>query len=537
MDLFSNTPIQWVVLAAFIAAVLHGIITFIRHRRFYKNLPKPPHSFFWGHLKLVGETLRLFPNNVHIQLAITTLSQKYKLPRLFYIDLWPFGPDFLVITDPNLALQISNFRNLYKHHIAREVVNGVVGKDNIVTTDGPLWKKLHNMVAPSFSDSQVKNMVGMIAEEVMTFRQILLDRARDGQPFNLEETINRLSFDIIGKTTFGFPFESQRNGSPILTDFHEVTNSWLNERKTWNPLKRLLSRQKKIAATKRMDSYLEKEIRKRFETLCRDQADLTQKRGLTIVDLLLRESLEQNSQKGWPGTLDAETLRLIVVNIKAFLLAGSGTTADTLSFTYMLLTTHPEVVEKLRAEHDRVFSPSIETTYAMLQGSPYKINDLEYTTNVIKETLRYFPIGFSARSYDDFITYNGIQYPAKDHMVCMAQHTMQMNPELFPNPGKFDPDRFSRNESPPHAWRPFEKGPRSCVGKTLAMDEMRVILLLTSRDFDFDCHGLKPYKEPAVDWWDMDTMFGERAYPELIFEAKPRGGMMMTVKRSQHGAN
>ena len=68
-----------------------------------------------------------------------------------------------------------------------------------------------------------------------------------------------------------------------------------------------------------------------------------------------------------------------------------------LQFIYMFLSKNPNVVKKARQEHDNVFSPDGSLTRDILRGKPEKLNDLPYTTAIIKETLRLFPIGAAAR--------------------------------------------------------------------------------------------------------------------------------------------
>lgn len=171
----------------------------------------------------------------------------------------------------------------------------------------------------------------------------------------------------------------------------------------------------------------------------------------------------------------------------------------------------------------------------MLQDEPYRLNKLDYTTNVIKEVLRFYPIGNSARAElpdEKFVTYQGERYSTKGKMVLPVQMVMHMDERIIPGAKKFDPDRYSREDFPRHAWRPFERGPRGCLGQSLAMDELKLALLLTVRDFDFTCADLKPSKTPRVNWLDWDLTFGDLAFQTFVFEARPRDGMPMTVKRS-----
>jgi len=91
-----------------------------------------------------------------------------------------------------------------------------------------------------------------------------------------------------------------------------------------------------------------------------------------------------------------EQLRIPFVYANSHL-PGYGSTLISFQFILMLLSKSPDAVKKLREEHDRVFHPDFEETLSILDESPYKLNELDYTTAVIKETLRLFPVGFGIR--------------------------------------------------------------------------------------------------------------------------------------------
>lgn len=128
------------------------------------------------------------------------------------------------------------------------------------------------------------------------------------------------------------------------------------------------------------------------------------------------------------------------------------------------------------------------------------------------------------------VRYKDNIYPIDDLVVVPQWHTMHYDPAYFPEPNAFRPERFLDGGVPRGWFRTFSRGPRKCMGEPLAMETLRAVLLLTVRDFEFECAGLKPNAKPRVTYTDLDTVFGDVVFPWLAIEARPRGGMMMTVK-------
>jgi cytochrome P450 len=208
--------------------------------------------------------------------------------------------------------------------------------------------------------------------------------------------------------------------------------------------------------------------------------------------------------------------------------------AHVFQFIYMLLSKHPSVFQKVRDEHTKVFG-NCTATPDILRKTANKLNELVYTAAVIHETLRLFPVGFSVRAAEESttLTHRGTTYPIGQGLVVIPNpHTIHYDSTNFKDPAEFIPERFMEEGSVSRKmFRTFGRGPRACLGQNLAIDELRIILLLTAREYDFECIGLKPNSKPKTAATKMDTIFGDVVFQELGLEAKPRGRVMMKVKK------
>jgi cytochrome P450 len=164
------------------------------------------------------------------------------------------------------------------------------------------------------------------------------------------------------------------------------------------------------------------------------------------------------------------------------------------------------------------------------------LNSLEYTTAVINETQRLFPIGMVARRAPEHMTSIGQDgsYPLlPDQILTICSHTMHYNPDIFEEPERFRPERFlgeAARSIPRDAYRPFEHGPRGCLGRSLAMDQMKIMLAVVARFFDFELVDHEPRKEPTFSHTDLDTKLGKHAFQVQAFTAMPLGPVKMHIR-------
>jgi cytochrome P450 len=196
-------------------------------------------------------------------------------------------------------------------------------------------------------------------------------------------------------------------------------------------------------------------------------------------------------------------------------------------------------LEKLREEHDKVLGRDPSTVASQLAQNPRLVNDLPYTLAVIKEVLRLFPPAGTTRAGKPGVSVTddaGNSLPTDDAILWILHVEMHHSPSYWVRPDEFLPERWlvpSGHELHPQpgAWRPFELGPRNCIGQALVLIEFRVILACLVREFDI---------APAYDELDercprkgLKLLRGERAYQIETGAAHPVDGYPCRVKCAQ----
>ncbi|KAI1327437.1 cytochrome P450 [Xylariaceae sp. FL0255] len=363
------------------------------------------------------------------------------------------------------------------------------------------WRGFFN---PGFAVGYMTGLAPAIAHEVAVFRTLLRDLAKKGDMFQLEEYTLRLTFDVISHVTL-----RQVYWTPFATSFNPI--------RRYRNIRPLVQKYNSY----RMDSYLDEEIDKRFEELAGSRQSRpkgSKHLSKSIISLAMDRYLEEVGDDGEPSKKAFK--KLAKPQLRMFLYAGHDTTSSTLLYCFLLLSKHPEVLSKLRSEHDKVFGTDLSTEQyvQVIEGDPTIMNQIPYTLAVIKEVLRLFPPAGSMRdgSPDFFFTDEERQrYPTENCHIWTLSLAMHHHPSVFVKLEGFIPERWLVGpEDDLHptkgSWRPFEWGQRSCIGQILAQMELKVALVMTVRTFDIS---------PAYDEWDrlhptpgIRSVNGNRAY-------------------------
>ena len=281
-----------------------------------------------------------------------------------------------------------------------------------------------------------------------------------------------------------------------------------------------------------MDNYISERIDDRFAKLQGD-AGHTFGGNKSILDLVIKAYLSEDEGRS-DQCMDSTFMKFTVNQIKLFLFSGHDTTSSTVCYIFYILSTKPDVLAQIRAEHNSVIGSDTSRIGSQIVSDPSLLNRLPYTLAFIKEVLRMFPAVSGTRAGEphfSVIDETGRSFPTNDFLVWDDPIAIHRDPTYWERPDDFVPERWlAAPDEPLHpikgAWRAFSHGPRNCIGQELAMIEMKVIMVLVARTFDINL----AYEQSDVEKGTKGivTVHGERGYQ--IDRAQPSGNLPCFVR-------
>ena len=315
----------------------------------------------------------------------------------------------------------------------------------LLTNQGDYHKRHKRMLAPTFH----KELVRRWGSTITNYSDRMCDRWDDDQELDIEFEMSRLTLAIVVKALLSVDLEERTD------EIAKATNTLIEmiHCRTLPLVDDLLD---KIAlgrirrfddARQQFDSIVYRMIRERRESTASAQ---------DLLSALLQVRDEETGSSG----LSDEEIRDEVVTM---LVAGHETTAHALTWTWYLLSQHPESERRLHAELD-----------AVLQGRSPTVDDLEsmpYNRMVLSEAMRlYPPVWIVARRNPNAWSLSNYTFPPGS-FVFISQYLMHRDPRFFTDPDRFDPDRWTPQamaQRPKYSYFPFGGGPRQCIGEGLA---------------------------------------------------------------------
>lgn len=407
----------------------------------------------------------------------------------FKVGPWPIyflnHPDYV-----HHVLQ-SNFKNYSKEtrgwHMLRELLG-----PSVMITFGDVWKKRRRLMQPLFTPPAIAQLFPMMNRVIGEMLEEFSQKAARNETLEIRWEMMKVTLRVIGETLMGRDVGNHVDniGKALWNIFEHIAENYTS------PIK--------------LPSFIPTPRNKKFRKSLQVLNDIVTKfiserrKSTKRPDDLLTRLMEATDPEDGKHLTDSE----IRDEIMTMFLAGHETTANSLAWTWYLLAKSPEV-------EDRLYQ---EAATHLPQGTPSRddILKLKYTNQVFDEALRlYPPVYIISRRAEQDDEIGGYRIPAKS-TVFFCPYTLHRHPQFWPDPEKFDPERFSpsnKSKIKPNTYVPFIEGPRKCLGFHFAMLESPLILAAVAKNFR------------------LSLISNEEVKPYFSITLRPKGGIQMKLEK------
>jgi cytochrome P450 family 9 len=471
----------------------------------YQNYAK---SYKYFEEKDIAYIKPMFPfgSNANILLMKESMPEFFKNCYLKNADKKIIGlfdgkkPQY-IIGSPELAKQlcIKDFDSFVDHRVILDKDADDLFTKSLIMLKGEKWRNMRSTLSPAFTGSKMRIMHDLIKKCVCSAIWTVENHMHSNRElFEMKNFFSNCSVDVIATCAFGIEVDSFKNPD---NEFKTIAKKTSNPRGIIFILKVLILNFFPRLVKLLKISFLESSTAQFFRTTIIGAMNYREKNNINrpdMIDLLLQAKKgklkhladEENKHHDSLAAVDESDITKkhsnenpltdddLVAQCILFFLAGFDTVSNALAFASYELAVNPDVQEKLRAEIN-------ETELNTKQNLHYDdLQKMKYMDNFVTEVLRKWPPAFlSERICNKDCTVeieNGKQVTIKNkQIVLMPIIGFHHDPAFFPNPDKFDPDRFNednKDKQNMNAFMPFGLGPRNCIGSRFALMEFKTVL-------------------------------------------------------------
>jgi cytochrome P450 len=513
-------------------------------RTSWRDIPSLPRHPIWGNIVNAGR--RLNPKlDRHMDYGFEEIWQELGEPGCFLIDLAPVHlHGLLIVADPQHAELLTNPSEGFKYSLPKqpntvESMIPLLGTEGLAAVNGAHWWTTRKRFNPGFQPQYVRSLTGPILSEVNIFVDHLRALANTGAVFKMTDLARDLTFDIITQVAIGSTLAAQStpqgHGSKsrlgLITISRDLSKLVFGKGSLIGLDLFELSRRIKLFVFEYVYDYKLTAIVNRCIGSLNDSPESRSIIQLAASDVPHSKALIRNC----------------VHQLKTFIFAGQDTTATLMSWLCYEMSKashnqrHATFLRLLRDEHDRTFAPGAFSDLDKFQESAttasgtIALPNLPYTTAFIKETLRLHPPASTGRSAPEHAAIK-LSLPTHDinidglH-VYVNHFLIHRNPKIWgPDAHLFKPERWLDEQYvaklPLGAYRPFERGPRNCIGQELGMLEALMVVSAVARGFTFEKIGLTGRV-------NADGVVEKEVWSDMAVTSVPVDGMVMRVRMTE----
>ncbi|NXM74904.1 C340 protein, partial [Serilophus lunatus] len=487
--------VTWLLLIAFLCLVaLYGIWPYQTFKKLGIPGPRP--------LPFVGTFLE-YKNGVHN--FDQKCFEKYGRIWGFYDGRRPV----LAVLDPILIKNIlvkecytifTNRRNFGLNGLLESAINVAADEQ---------WKRIRTVLSPTFTSGRLKEMFHIINHYGEKLVKNIEKKVANDELVAAKDIFGAYSMDVVASTSFSVNIDSMSNPKdPFVTNIKKFLElSLLSPLFLFSVLfpfiVPVLKRMKfTLFPAEVIDFFKEVFIKMKMEREKGSSMD-----RVDFLQLMIESQNSDGGSKSAEANLDKSLSdEEILAQSLIFVFAGYETTSSTLSYVAYNLATHPDVQQRLQDEVDANLPNKAPPTYNA-------ITQMEYLDMVVNECLRLYPAGGRIeRVCKETVELNGVTIP-KGMVVVIPAFVLHRDPEYWPEPDEFRPERFSKENKEkfdPYTFLPFGAGPRNCIGMRFALLVVKVAVVVLLQNFSFrtckdtpiplvlDSKGFMQPKKPIV---------------------------------------
>ncbi|HSS32476.1 MAG TPA: cytochrome P450 [Solirubrobacterales bacterium] len=365
-------------------------------------------------------------------------QSRARFGRMFTLKI-AYEGDWVMVSDPELVKQVfTGDPKIFHAGEGNQILRPILGDNSVLVLDEKQHIGQRRLLLPPFHGERMQaygeKMTAIAAREIESWPT--------GTPYQLRPRMQAITLEIILETVFGI------HGGERMAPLRDSLREFLDL--TTNPavlVPLLLIGPDRIRGV----PAFRRRIERVDELIYGEIADRRAAEDVAERDDILSMLVAARHEDGSPMS-DAE----IRDELLTLLVAGHETTATALSWAMERLVRHPEKLERLR---DEAFA-----------------GEDAYLTATIQETLRLRPvIVIVIRKLTEPVELGGYELPA-GASVTPSIHLIHRDPEIYPEPERFLPERFLDNPPGTYTWIPFGGGIRRCLGAAFAQFEMAVVL-------------------------------------------------------------